>query len=117
MERKTGGSVQVVADEVKTSLAKGPQLLAGEEERALRMRHGVSVDRKAPLARAAGGNAELEDELLVIEMQLMKAMRARTGQTRTASNTKPAAAAAQRVSATAVNQTKDKIVRALRKKK
>ena len=115
MERKVGSST-VTAKELKGALGKA-RTLSAEEEKVVRMRHGAAADLASPLPRAAGGNAELEDELLVIEMQLMKAMRARTGQTRTASNTKPAAGAAQRVSTGAVNQTKDKIVRALRKKK
>jgi hypothetical protein len=115
MERKVGSST-VTEKELKGALGKA-RTLSAEEEKVVRMRQGAAADLAAPLPRAARGNAELEDELLVIEMQLMKAMRARTGQTRTASNTKPAAAAAQRVSTGAVNQTKDKIVRALRKKK
>jgi hypothetical protein len=69
------------------------------------MRHGAGAPgTQAPLPRAAGNNEELADELLVIEMQLLKAMRARTGQTKTGS--KPSG-----------NASKDKIVRALRKKK
>ncbi|MFY0525173.1 hypothetical protein ACN28I_19190 [Archangium gephyra] len=76
----------------------------------LRLRHGAGAPSKsAPLPRAAGNNEQLGDELLLIEMQLMKAMRERTGQARSAS--KPKAAA------TGTNATKDKIVRALRKKK
>ena len=42
----------------------------------LRMRYGAKVETQAPLARAAGDNQELADELLVIEMQLFKAMKA-----------------------------------------
>ena len=113
MERKAGSST-VTTKEVKAALEKA-RTLTSEEEKVLRMRHGAGApSTRAPLPRAAGNNEELADELLVIEMQLMKAMRARTGQTKTASKPKVAAARASEPSG---NPTKDKIVRALRKKK
>jgi hypothetical protein len=115
MERKVGSST-VTTKEVKTALEKA-RTLTTEEEKVLRMRHGVGApSTRAPLPRAAGNNEELADELLVIEMQLMKAMRARTGQTKTASKSPPKAAAAP-AKEPAKNAAKDKIVRALRKKK
>ena len=107
MERKVGSST-VTSKEVKVALEKS-RTLSSEEEKVLRMRHGAGAPSKsAPLPRAAGNNEELGDELLLIEMQLMKAMRERTGQTKSASKPKAAAAA---------SATKDKIVRTLRKKK
>jgi hypothetical protein len=113
MDRKVG-STTVTAKEVKAALEKATTLTS-EEERVLRMRHGAGASStRAPLPRAAGNNEALADELLVIEMQLMKAMRARTGQTKTASKPKVAAA---RASESSGNAAKDKIVRALRKKK
>jgi hypothetical protein len=113
MERKVGSST-VTTKEVKAALEKA-RTVTSEEEKVLRMRHGVGApSTQAPLPRAAGNNEELADELLVIEMQLMKAMRERTGQTKTASKPKVAAARASEKSA---NPAKDKIVRALRKKK
>ncbi|MFL5348550.1 MAG: hypothetical protein ACJ8AT_27455 [Hyalangium sp.] len=112
MERKVGSST-VTAKEVKAALEKA-RTLTSEEEKVLRMRHGAGAPSKdAPLPRAAGNNEELGDELLLIEMQLMKAMRARTGQTKSGSKPKAAAARAE----SSGSQTKDKIVRALRKKK
>jgi hypothetical protein len=115
MERKAG-STTVTAKEVKAALEK-TRTLTSEEEKVLRMRHGAGAPSKtAPLPRAAGNNEELADELLVIEMQLMKAMRARTAQAKTGS--KPQAAAARTSEkAASGNAAKDKIVRALRKKK
>ncbi|MBU8894354.1 hypothetical protein DRW03_31570 [Corallococcus sp. H22C18031201] len=111
MERKVGSST-VTAKEVKAALEKSTTLTA-EEEKALRMRHGAGASStRAPLPRAAGNNEELADELLVIEMQLMKAMRARAAQARA---TAPKATVA--VPKAAANPTKDKIVRALRGKK
>ena len=109
MERKVGSSTTVTSKEVKVALEKS-RTLSSEEEKVLRMRHGAgAASKSAPLPRAAGNNEELGDQLLLIEMQLMKAMRERTGQTKSASNKPKAAAAA--------SATKDKIVRALRKKK
>ncbi|HEX8825166.1 MAG TPA: hypothetical protein VF794_34935 [Archangium sp.] len=109
MERKVGSSTTVTSKEVKVALEKS-RTLSAEEEKVLRMRHGAgAASKSAPLPRAAGNNEELGDELLLIEMQLMKAMRERLGQTKSASN-KPKAA-------TAASATKEKIVRALRKKK
>ena len=95
MERKTA---VVTAAEVAVALGK-VRTVTSEEEKALRMRHGAKVELNAPLARAAADNEELADELLLIEMQLMRSLRAR--------NAPPAAR----------NASKDKIVRALRKKK
>ena len=101
MERKTA---VVTAAEVTTALGR-VKTVTSEEEKALRMRHGARVELNAPLARAAGGNAELADELLLIEMQLMRAMKAR--------NTPPPAP----LQSLGRNASRDKIVRALRKKK
>lgn len=121
MERKVGSST-VTAKEVKAALEK-TRTLSAEEERVLRMRHGAGASStRAPLPRAAGDNQELGDELLVIEMQLLKAMRARAGGKPVASgNNKqvmtPAAPAPTPTKAAGSNATKDKIVRALRKKK
>ena len=110
MERKVGSSTTVTSKEIKAALEKA-HTLTSEEEKVLRLRHGAgAASKSAPLPRAAGNNEELGDELLLIEMQLMKAMRERTGQTRSASN-KPKA------TTPAASATKEKIVRALRKKK
>ena len=104
MERKSvGGSVQVVADTVG---------LTAEEERVVRMRKGASVDPSAPLARAAGGNAELADELLLIEMQLLRS-RLQAGKTAGL----PKAVRAPVARPPAASPTKAKIVRALRRKR
>jgi len=109
MERKGTSTVAVTAEEVRSALRRS-RTVTSEEEKALRMRHGVSADElQAPLPRADGGNQELGDELLLIEMQLMKSYRAQKAQ---AVRTSPA-----RPGSEAGGRTKDKIVRALRKKK
>ena len=119
MERKVGSSTTVTSKEVKAALEK-TQTLTSEEEKVLRLRHGAgAASKSAPLPRAAGNNEALGDELLLIEMQLMKAMRARTGQTASAHNkvkVAPAKVDAVKTDVTG-NRTKDKIVRAQRKKK
>jgi hypothetical protein len=65
------------------------------------MRHGAPVDLEAPLARAAGNNSELADELLLIEMQLMRAQMRN----------------AKKDVVPRESPTKSKIVRALRRKR
>ncbi|HME90419.1 MAG TPA: hypothetical protein VKE49_03285, partial [Myxococcaceae bacterium] len=71
MERKPKSvGVVVTAAEIRESLPKSK--LTGEEEKVLRMRHGVDLpDVNAPLPWTASGNAA--DELLLIEMELLKA--------------------------------------------
>ena len=104
MERKAAtGTAVVTKEEVRSALGK-VRTLQSDEEKVLRMRYGARVsEQHAPLPRAFGDNAELEDELLLIEMQLQKAWRMRLAETKKgAARPSPA---------------KDKIVRALRRKK
>ncbi len=121
MERKGMNGTAAVAIEggqVKRALGSNATLgslgsLGSDEERVLRMRHGAPVDLSAPLPRAAGRNAELADELTLIEMQLLRAMRAHgrePGPRHGLLQIPPAPVATQ-------SRTKDKIVRALRKKR
>jgi hypothetical protein len=103
MTERKGESNTVVTEEVRTGLARAPAL-SPLEERVLRLRHGVSAAPEAPLGRVAPADSELGDELLVLELQLLRAVRARAAQ----------AAAAR---GTADPSRKSKIVRALRKKR
>lgn len=100
MDRK---AAVVTAEEVTTAL-KG-RVGTQEEEKVLRMRYGAKVDTRAPLPKAAGDNEELGDELLLIEMQLFRAMKAKRG------------APLSVVPAPARSATKSKIVSALKTKK
>lgn len=100
MERK--GTAVVTAESVDKGLKKAPT--TAREEQALRMRYGAAVDRKAALPQVALADSELADELLLIEMSLLRAMKQRTA---------PKAKAA----APAKNATKSKIVAALKSKK
>lgn len=77
MERK-GSSTAVVTKEL-VSTALRTATVTAREEQALRMRYGASVDKKAPLPQAHHGNQELADELLLIEMQLLKGLKAHQG--------------------------------------
>ena len=104
MDRKAANAAVVTTEAVTTAL-KG-RVATQEEEKVLRMRYGSTVERGMPLGRAAGNNEELADELLLIEMQLFKAMKARRGQLSIA----PAPGSPR-------NLAKDKIVRALKTKK
>lgn len=85
--------------------------VSSEEERALRMRHGAKVDLQAPLGRKADDGSEAADELLLVEMQLLKAYRAHLASQKQARN------AVEAVRPSTGNRAKDKIVRALRKKR
>src|SRR5690606_1925497 len=78
MERKSSSSTAVVTSrEVRTALTKQSARLTTQEEQTLRMRHGAGVDGlDAPLARAAGDNEEVADELLLLEMSLLRGARA-----------------------------------------
>ena len=105
MDRNKTGTLELTTEEVRERLST-TRTLSAEEERVLRMRHGGKVAKEAPLPRAAAGNAELEDELLVLEMQLLRQLRARK-----------APAATARVEPAGDSRTKDKIVRTLRRKK
>ncbi|HEY8211158.1 MAG TPA: hypothetical protein VIG99_26925 [Myxococcaceae bacterium] len=113
MEPKGGSSAVVTAEAVREALARRPNLSATEEN-VVRMRHGARVeDPKAPLPQKHGGREDLQDELLLLEMTLLKAYRRQRATATTASNRVVAAPAAPGVDVKA----KDKIVRALRKKK
>ena len=79
MERK-GSSTAVVTKETVVAGLKTATITAHEEQ-ALRMRYGATVDKKSALPQAHGGNEELGDELMLIEMQLLRDLKAHTGKT------------------------------------
>ena len=104
MQRKGSTQVRdaVEAREVGAALAK-VKTLASEDEKVVRMRYGSTVAPDAPLARHAAADTELADELLVMEMELLRAYRAHKAQMAQRPAPRP-------------SRAKDKIVRALRKK-
>lgn len=74
MERKGSSTAVVTKELVATGLRTATT--TAREEQALRMRYGASVDKKAALPQAHGGNEALADELLLIEMQLLRGLKA-----------------------------------------
>lgn len=102
MERKGGSTAVVTARAVATALTKTATGI--REEQVLRMRYGVSIDDDAPLPQAHGGNAELQDELLLMEMTILRALKRRGAQVQAKAKGSGAAA-------------KGKIVTALKSKK
>lgn len=110
MERKGGSSTAVVTkEEVKATVSK-VRTLSQSEEKVVRMRHGAGAELNEPLPKAYGDNEELADELLLIEMQLMRAWKARLAQQK-GNQLQLARIGGE------TNATKNKIVRSLRKKK
>jgi hypothetical protein len=114
MDRKAGSvEVRVTTEEVRESLPKAN--LSAEEEKVLRMRHGVAAaDPSESLPAAAPVGSPVADELLLIEMELLRAQqrKPRTATTRS----RAAASTLPKLDPTA-QKTRDKILRALRKKK
>lgn len=106
MERKGGSTAVVTTETVARALTK--TVTTPAEEKALRMRYGAPVELDAPLPRAHGDNEELGDELLLLEMRLLSALKRQKAM---AQGQKPPAAAKAR------NATRSKVVAALKSKK
>jgi hypothetical protein len=104
MERKGGSTAVVTAEMVKSSLKQAT--FTTLEERILRMRYAATVQRDEVLPTAYGDNEDLKDELELLEMRLLKALKMRKAMT-----AKAVAAPAPR------NATKDRIVAKLKSKK
>ena len=92
----------VTSTEVRTLLSKAAQALSSREEKALRARHGASLDLNEPLPRRGQEHPDAKAELLALEIELRAQVAARA---------QTAAAAPQ------ASREKDKIVRALRRLK
>lgn len=105
MERRAGKKVTVCAEGADID---GRAELTLEEERVVRMVHGLSVEPTAPLAQKATVGSELADELSMIELGLFrrdrKALRGRA----TRGIAGPGSAD---------ERAKSKIIRALRRKR
>ena len=107
METKKNGTATVVTEgAAQAALRRGPaRRLDAQEERVLRMRLGATPPRGAPLERAAEPLTDLEIEVLSYELEAYMKWRAR----------RPTSAGAVPIAPRA-SRTKEKIVRALRKK-
>ncbi len=106
MDRKSSNAAVVTTEEVTTAL-NNSRVATQEEEKTLRMRYGSKVELGRPLPKAAGNNEELGDELLLIEMQLFRAMKAKRAGVAQAAAPAP----------TTRNAAKSKIVASLKSKK
>jgi hypothetical protein len=106
MQTKNRAAV-VTERAAEAALQRGPApALAADEERALRMRLGATPPRTARLERKVATGSDLEIELLAYEVEAFMRWKAHLAQVRAA---RPAAAPG-------ASRTKDKIVRALRRK-
>ena len=106
MSNKSSSST-ITATEVREMLRTAAQRLSAREEKALRMRHGVGLDRAEPLPRRGQDNPEARADLMALELTLVRKVAARKG----------AAAAAPKAGAAVRTKEKDKIIRALRRLK
>lgn len=77
--------------------------LTADEERVMRMRLGASPPRAAPLERAAEGDEDLEIELRAAEIEAWLRWKEHAGEQQARAAALP-------------SRTKEKIIRALRKK-
>ncbi len=103
MSNKTSSST-ITSTEVRELLRTAAKELSAREEKALRMRSGVSLGRGGALPRRGQQNAEAKAELLALEIELKEKLAARKGSTK-------AAAQPSR------SKEKEKIIRALRRLK
>ncbi len=106
--RDRGARIGVVTEgAAQAALRRAPaKELSPEEEKVMRMRLGASPPRTAPLQRAGEGLTDLEIEIYAAEIEAYMKWRARQGK-REARFPAPAPLP---------SRTKEKIVRALRKK-
>lgn len=92
-------------DQVLRAIEARARELDAEEERVVRARHGAKAPGNLVLERKAEG--ELLDELLLVEMELFRRYRAHLA----------ARAAPARAAPAPASPAKDRILRALRKKR
>ena len=104
--KKTAGVAVIPEHVAQAALRRGATRdLAPDEEKVLRMRLGAAPARHAPLERAAEPLSDLDIELLSYEIEAWMKAKARRAEQGAARRPAPIA-----------SRTKEKIVRALRKK-
>lgn len=103
MSNKTSSST-ITSSEVRELLRTAAKELSAREEKALRMRSGVSLGRGEALPRRGQASPEAKAELLALEIELKERLAARKGSTR---------AGGQPLR----SKEKEKIIRALRRLK
>lgn len=100
-QRAAATTLDPTREQVLRAIEARARELDAEEERVVRARHGARAPGDLVLERKAGG--EVLDELLLVEMELYRRYLAHQ--------------AASRQAAVAPSPAKDRIVRALRKKR
>lgn len=95
-------STTITSAEVRELLRVAAQRLSAREEKAVRMRSGLSLGRAEPLPRRGQNHPEARAELLAMEIELKQKLEAR---------------AARSAAAPVRTKEKDKIIRALRRLK
>jgi hypothetical protein len=111
MTRKKTAETTVTESSAQAVLRRrGARALAADEDKVLRMRLGASLPRRAEIEWMGSADEELEIELRAVEIETWMKMRAHQAAARTRPATSP------RAPATAAGRTRDKIVRALRRK-
>jgi hypothetical protein len=115
-QERTGTGV-VTESAVQATLRRGSQpALAPDEERTIRMRVGAGLPLSARLERIATAT-DTEIELLAYEIEAYLVMKEqRAAASRTQSADVPSSRAPARVATTTTSRTKEKIIRALRRK-
>jgi hypothetical protein len=108
--KKTSGVAVVTEGAVQSALRRAPaKELTAEEEKVMRMRLGATAPRAAPLERAGDGDEDLELEIRAAEIEAWMRWKAHLAQRTSRAPSVPSAAPAP-------SRTKEKIVRALRRK-
>lgn len=114
MQKKSMGSQTVTTTvtraEVKKVLARDTTGLAADEEKALRMLHGVGGSRSLVLERVGQDNPGTRDVLLNMEVELLRQLRQREASAEQGPR-------AHSRSDAAPNPRRDEIVKALKAKK
>ena len=111
--------------ELTQALASGSARLAADQEKALRMLHGVAAPRTLVLERVGQNHPEAREKLLGIELELLRQSRSRATAAATTAPTagltaghgRPATAPAPAAQAAPANPRRAKIVAALKSKK
>lgn len=109
-KRKTAGATVTEASAQAVLRRRGATQLAAVEERVMRMRLGAALPRRNEIEWMGTESEELAIELKALEIETYLKLRAHQArQPRTSRRATPAAAAS-------TSRTKDKIVRALRRR-
>ncbi|GEM_PF-5305185 len=71
-QKKNLRELTLTRDEIQSLLSSDGGRLTAEEEKAIRMRHGCSLDERADIHWMGEGNAGLEEELRCMEASVIR---------------------------------------------